>query len=208
MSAHAQPRLTPEQYLEIERAAEFKSDYYDGRMYAMSGGSYRHITAIGNLAFGLRSRLGPRCSVHTSDLRLQVSPSGLYTYPDVIVVCGEPRFVDRQNDNLLNPTVLAEVLSPSTEAYDRGFKSTQYRTIASLQEYALVWQFEPRVEVYQRQSGGRWLLTEFMGLDAVCRFESLDCTVALSDIYHNVSFQAEDDSSPAVPLRTRPLQPL
>jgi Uma2 family endonuclease len=189
MSAHAQPRLTPEQYLEIERAAEFKSDYYDGHMYAMSGGSLRHAIAIAGLARALGNALSKRpCTVTTSDLRLRVGSGKLYTYPDVIVFCGEAKLADQHNDTLLNPTVIAEVLSPSTEAYDRGLKTAHYRTIESLQEYALAWQTEPRIEVYQRQSGGRWLLTEFMGLDAVCKFESLDCNVALADIYHNVSF--------------------
>ncbi len=139
MSAHAHPSLTPEQYLEIERAAEFKSEYYDGRMYAMSGASYPHALIIGGLAGKLSAALeqGP-CAVITNDLRLRVSPRGLYTYPDVVVVCGEPKFVDNQKDTLLNPTFLVEVLSPSTEAYDRGFKSSQYRKLESLQEYALV----------------------------------------------------------------------
>src|SRR5712692_7135469 len=155
MSAQPQPRLTPEQYLEIERAAEFRNEYYNGRMYAMSGGSHPHAIVIGNLAFALRSGLGKRpCLVTTSDLRVRVAPAGLYTYPDVVVVCGEPRYADNQIDTLLNPMLLIEMLSPSTEAYDRGFKSAQYRTIESLQEYALVSQAEPRVEVFRRQDGG------------------------------------------------------
>jgi Uma2 family endonuclease len=189
MSAHVQPRLTPEQYLEMERAAEFKSDYYDGHMYAMSGGSLRHAVIIANLARELGIALKNRpCTVTTNDLRLRVGSGKLYTYPDVIVFCGEAKLADRHNDTLLNPTMIAEVLSPSTEGYDRGLKSTHYRTIDSLQEYALVSQSEPRVEVYKRQLDHRWLLTEFAGPDAVCRFESLDLGVALADIYHNISF--------------------
>src|ERR1700722_1658663 len=113
MSAHAQPSLTPEQYLEIERAAEFKSEYYAGRMYAMSGGSYGHGLIIGNLTSNLNEALadGP-CGVIPNDLRVQVSARGLYTYPDVVVVCGDPKFADDQKDTLLNPIFLAEVLSP------------------------------------------------------------------------------------------------
>src|SRR5579859_5553179 len=122
MSAQAQPRLTPEQYLDAERTAEFKHEYYNGHIYAMSGGSYRHGQIIGNLTGALLTRLATRpCSVVPNDLRLRVSPDGLYTYPDVIVVCGDPRFVDNQHDTLLNPALIIEVLSPSTEAYDRGF---------------------------------------------------------------------------------------
>src|SRR5438067_1633431 len=110
MSAHPQPRLTPEQYLEIERAAEFKSDYYDGRMYAKSGGSLRHAIAITGLAAELRDALKQRpCTVVTNDLRLRVGSGKLYTYPDVIVFCGEPKLADQHDDTLLNPTLIAEV---------------------------------------------------------------------------------------------------
>ena len=123
MSAHAHPRLTPEQYLEIERAAESKSDYYDGYMYAMSGGSLRHAVVSGSLIRALGNALMKRpCTVATSDLRLRVGSGRLYTYPDAIVFCGEAKLADDHNDILLNPTIIAEVLSPSTERYDRGIK--------------------------------------------------------------------------------------
>src|ERR1700687_5113392 len=162
MSAHPQPRLTPEQYLERERAAQdVRSEYYNGRVYAMSGASYRHVMLISSLSHHLRNALGTSpCSVGTNDLRVRVSTDGLYTYPDVVVVCGEPRFVDGLADTLLNPILIIEVLSPSTEAYDRGFKFAQYRTLESLQEYALVSQSEARVEIFRRQPSGDWLLSE------------------------------------------------
>ncbi len=198
MSAQSQPSvstngLTPEQYLEIERAAEFRSEFYNGQMYAMSGGSYAHFQIIGNLGGELHAALkGRPCSVGPSELRVRVSPSRFYTYPDVIVICGEPKFADDHKDTLLNPTLIVEVLSPSTEAYDRGFKSAQYRTLESLEEYVLVSQTEPRVEAFHRQSTGHWLLSEAIGLDAVCRFESLDCGVRLADVYDRVNFAAAD----------------
>jgi Uma2 family endonuclease len=196
MSAQPQPRLTPEQYLEIERASEFRNEYYNGRMYAMSGGTHTHALIIGNLGGELRNALRKRrCLVTPIDLRVRVAPAGLYTYPDVVVVCGEPRYADNQIDTLLNPILLIEVLSPSTEAYDRGFKSAQYRTLESLQEYALVSQAEPRVEVFRRQEGGHWLLTEFAGLEAVCRFESVDASVGLVEVYDNVTFGGEEAPS-------------
>ena len=200
MSAQPQPRLTPEEYLQIERAAEFKSEYYDGRMYAMPGASFPHAQIIGSLAGELYAvlRKGP-CSVTTNDLRVRVSPGGLYTYPDVVVVCGDPKFADDQKDTLLNPTVIVEVLSPSTEAYDRGFKAAQYRKLESLQEYALVSQDEPRMEIFRRQAGGAWLFSEAAGLEAVCRFESLECQVALADIYEKVIFSAEGIMPPRPP---------
>ena len=190
---HPRPRLTAEQYLERERASEYRSEYYKGHVYAMSGGSYQHAQIIGGLVRELGNALKKRpCSVVPTDLRLRVSPDGLYTYPDVVVICGDPQFADDQRDTLLNPTLIVEVLSPSTEAYDRGFKSQQYRTIESLEEYALLSQIEPRVEVYRRQGGGHWLLTEGVGLQAICRFESLDCGVPLADIYDKVTFNADD----------------
>ena len=173
----------------MERSAEFRSEYYNGHIYAMSGGSYQHAQIIGGLVRELGNALKKRpCSVVPSDLRLRVSPDGLYAYPDVVVICGDPKFADDRKDTLLNPTLIVEVLSPSTEAYDRGFKSAQYRTLASLEEYVLVSQAEPRVEVFRRQPGGHWLLSEAVSLAAVCRFESLDCGVPLADIYDKVSF--------------------
>jgi Uma2 family endonuclease len=188
MSAQSQPRLTPEQYLESERAAEFRSEYYCGQIYAIAGGSYQHAQIVGGMVREFGNALKkPACAVVPTDLRLCVSPEG-YTYPDVVVICGDPRFADNQQDTLLNPTLIVEVLSPSTEAYDRGFKFAQYRTVQSLEEYVLVAQAEPRVEVFRRQHDGHWLLSEAFGLESVCRFDSLDCSLALADIYDKVTF--------------------
>jgi Uma2 family endonuclease len=193
MSAQAQPRLTPEQYLQIDRASECRNEYYDGRMYAMSGGSFPHALIIANLARHLGNALEKgACFVASSDLRLRVSPEGLYTYPDVVVVCGEPEFADDKRDTLLNPILVAEVLSPSTEAYDRGFKAIQYRTLASLREYAFVSQAEPRVEVFRRQAGRDWLLSECYGPEAVCRLESVECQIPLASLYEKVTFDPEN----------------
>ncbi len=203
MSAQSQPRLTPEQYLEIERAAQdVRSEFYNGRMYAMSGASYRHVMIISSLSHHLRKALANRdCSVGTNDLRVRVSSQGLYTYPDVVVVCGQPKFADGSTDTLVDPIVIIEVLSPSTEADDRGFKFAQYRTMESLQEYSLVSESEPRVEVFRRQPGGDWLLSDAVGMEATCRFDSVNCAIALQDIYDKVSFASEADTdkpSPAV----------
>jgi Uma2 family endonuclease len=189
MSAQLQASLTPEQYLAAERAASHRSEYYNGRMYAKSGGSYTHAQVIAGVVGELRNALKKRpCSVVPTELRLRVSPAGLYTYPDVIVICGEPKFADDQRDTLLNPALIVEVLSPSTEAYDRGFKAAQYRTLASLEECVLVSQAEPRMEVFHRQKDGHWLLSESIGLEAVCRFESLDCGLLLAEVYDKVTF--------------------
>jgi Uma2 family endonuclease len=190
MSAQPQPRLTPEQYLERERAAQdVRSEYYNGRMYAMSGGTHPHAIVIGNLGseLGIALKKGP-WFVTTSVMRVRVSKTGLYTYPDIVVVCDPPQFGDGRHDTLLNPTLILEVLSPSTEAYDRGFKFAQYRMLESLREYALVSQSEPRVEIFRRQPSGDWLLSESAGMESVCRFDSVGCTIAMKDAYDKVTF--------------------
>lgn len=194
MAAHVHTRITPEEYLAAERAAEMKSEYYDGYVYAMSGASFAHGVITGNLTRAIGNKVAGRpCVVVPNDLRLSVSRQALYTYPDVIVVCGKPLFVDNQHDTLINPTVLIEVLSPSTEGYDRGFKSSHYRQIESLREYALVAQNEPRLEVHRRVENGKWLIVDAAGLDATIRFDSLDCEISLADVYLNVTFE---DSAP------------
>jgi Uma2 family endonuclease len=189
MAASAQPFLTPEQYLEIERNAETRSEYYNGRMYAMSGGSFRHARINGNLTAGLHSRLrGRKCAVLPTDMRTVAG--AIYAYPGVVIVCGEPQFAHDRKDTLLNPTAVVEVLSPSTEAYDRGFKSEQFRQVKSLDQYVIVSQIRPHVEVYRRQPDGTWALSEQAGLDAVCQF--LGCSIPLQEIYDGVEFDAEE----------------
>src|SRR5690348_7381969 len=123
MAAHPQTRLTPEQYLELDRASQIRHEYYDGVMYAMAGGSYSHALIIGNLNRELGNALKGRCRVTPTELRLRVPKDDFYTYPDIMVVCGEPRLADHGNETLTNPVIVIEVLSPSTEAYDRGFKA-------------------------------------------------------------------------------------
>jgi Uma2 family endonuclease len=186
MSAQSIPRLTPEQYLAIEREADIRHEYFDGQMFAMSGGTYAHAALIANLIRRLSQALdGVSCRVLASELRVRTSPDGLYTYPDIVGICGAPRFADDQKDTLLNPVLLIEVLSKSTEAHDRGFKFMSCRRIESLREYALVSQSEPRLEVFERRDG-EWFLRESAGLDAVCRFASVGCEISLADIYRDI----------------------
>ncbi len=194
MSAQAQPRITPEQYLALERAAEFKSEYWDGQIYAMSGVSRAHILITGSISGELRQLLkGQSCEVSVSEMKVRVSPR-TYSYPDVIVTCGEPQFADDQQDVLLNPLVIVEVLSPSTEAYDRGLKSTRYRAIPSLRQYILVRQTEPRIEILTRQSSGDWLLHDVVGLESSCPFESLKCEVPMAEIYRQIQFDPPEET--------------
>lgn len=191
MAAQQFPLLTSQQYLEVERAADFKSEFYGGEMFAMSGGSLPHSLIAINFGAELRQALKGRCRVLGSDLRVRATEKGLYTYPDVTVICGEPQFVDGRRDTVVNPVLIVEVLSESTEAHDRGLKFAQYRLIESLKEYVLVSQSEPRVETFLRQPGGEWLLMEWVGLDAVCILRSVEVNIPLAEIYAMVPGLAE-----------------
>ena len=188
---HSANRLTEADYLVIERAAAFKSEFYEGEMFAMAGGSPMHSLIAANLIGTLREKLKTRgCLTFTSDLRVKVEANGLHTYPDVSVVCGEQRFADDTQDTLVNPTLLAEVLSDATEAYDRGEKFGHYRRIASLQAYLLVSQRAPRIELFLRGEADQWLLREAEGMEAMIEIPPLDSTLALQEIFANVKFPA------------------
>ena len=190
-TAAAQVLFTPEEYLARERKALTKSEYRDGQIHAMPGTSRAHnlitVHVTGELYIQLRTR---SCEVYPSDMRVKVSAAGLYTYPDVIVVCDEPRFDDTHLDTLLNPTVLIEVLSPSTAAYDRGEKFASYQKLDSLYEYVLISQDSVRVEHYLRQ-GQAWDLTEFHSLSDVFQLVSIECELSLQAIYAKVQFSEE-----------------
>jgi Uma2 family endonuclease len=179
--------ITPEQYLAQERLAEIKSEYLSGEVFAMSGASERHNLVAGNAFAALHGqRRGRPCRVYASDMRVKVAATGLYTYPDVSVVCGKVEFEDEQRDTLLNPQVIIEVLSKSTAAYDRGEKFEQYRKIPSLAEYLLIAQERPLIEHYTRQPDGRWLLSEANDLQDAIELSSIGCRLALADVYEDV----------------------
>jgi Uma2 family endonuclease len=189
MTAVPRKRLTPAEYLAIERKAEVKSEYLNGEMFAMAGASPAHNAVKDNLIGELHARLkGGPCRTYSSDQRVKVSATGLYTYPDIVIVCGAPEFDDADRDTLLNPRVIIEVLSDSTEGYDRGAKFRHYHRIASFQEYVLVSQDEPAVERLVRQPGGDWLSTTITGLDGELALATVPATVALADVYAGVTF--------------------
>jgi Uma2 family endonuclease len=195
MTAHPQSQvgISPEDYLARERQAEVKSEYYDGEVFAMSGASRAHNLIVTNLVGLLWQHLSDRdCEVYPSDMCVKVDPTGLYTYPDVIVVCGEPVFEDEHVDTLLNPTLLVEVLPESTEAYDRGKKFEHYRKLEALQSVVLVAQDEVHAERFTRQPDGQWLLGEASGLNAALHLASIDVRLPLADIYDKVSFEDEE----------------
>ncbi len=191
-SAALKTHYTVEQYLALERKAPFKSEYFDGCITAMSGASREHNRIAGNLYRKISDQLenGP-CEAFIGDLRVCVSPTGLYTYPDVTVVCGEAQFQDDEVDTLLNPTVIVEVLSPTTESYDRGAKFEHYRRLASLKEYVLVSQGQVLVERFIRQ-GDDWLRSAQDHLDDTLSLTSIDCSVSLRDIYSRVGFPNQE----------------
>jgi Uma2 family endonuclease len=193
MSSQRTTLLTPEEYLEIERKAEWKSEYFQGEMFAMAGASFAHVVIVGNLGRELGNRLeaGP-CGVYSSELRLRVAPNGLYTYPDLMVICGEPQFADDRRDTVVNPVLIVEVLSESTEAYDRGKKFEQYRSLPSLREYLLVAQDAPRIEQWICQPDDHWLRAEASGRDASIRLASIDCVLPLAKIYNKIEWTAEE----------------
>jgi Uma2 family endonuclease len=184
MTVHHKAKLTPEEYLAIERKAEQRSEYFDGEMFAMVGASRRHNRIVTNLVAGLDNQLRERpCNVYSSDMRVKVSSTGLYTYPDVVVTCGEELFDDSHNDTLLNPIVIIEVLSESTEAYDRGKKFEQYQQIETLSEYLLVAQDHRRVEQYIRQESNQWLYSTAHDPGDIVKLNSINCELLIEDIY-------------------------
>jgi Uma2 family endonuclease len=197
MSTQAKSHLTPEQYLEIERKAEFKSEYYQGEMFAMSGAQEAHVLVTGNVFGELRQQLRRRpCKAYSADMRVCVTPAGLYTYPDVVVVCEKPEFVDSEVDTLLNPTVIVEVLSRSTEAYDRGEKFELYGSLKSLAEYVMVSSLRIRAERFTREPDGTWNYGETSSLQDSIHLKSIDCTLLLADIYEKVEFPEVPSASP------------
>ena len=189
MPSQAKTRMTVEEYLALERQASCKSEYFNGEVFAMSGASRRHNLISLNIGAELRAQLQQRpCEVYTSDMRVKISRTGLYTYPDVVVVCEEPTFEDAEVDTLLNPTLLAEVLSKTTEDCDRGGKFEHYRTITSVQEYLLVAQERCHVVHYTRQPDNTWLLAETYDINDHIHLPSLGCDLALSEVYAKVRF--------------------
>jgi Uma2 family endonuclease len=182
-------RMTPEEYLRLERAAEYKSEFYDGEVVRMPGASREHCLITINIAAALHSQLLDRpCEVYSSDLRVAIPVAGSYVYPDVAVVCSKARLEDSHFDSLLNPNLIIEVLSKSTERYDRERKLAGYRTIESLQEYVLVSQSDCRIEQYVRQPDEQWRYSETTDADGTVELSSILCRLRVSDVYRRVSF--------------------
>ncbi|MCC6552512.1 MAG: Uma2 family endonuclease [Polyangiaceae bacterium] len=192
MSAAAPALFTEDEYLDRERRSETKSELLHGVIVAMAGASPKHNAIVMNLGAALKLRLkGRRCLVFPSDQRVHVEATGLFTYPDVTVVCDKPRLHPKDRDTLLNPKVVVEVLSSSTEAYDLGAKFAHYQSIRSFEEYVLVTQSGKRVEHFRRIETGQWLLTVSEGDDSVLVLPALGCEIPLSEIYENADILDE-----------------
>jgi Uma2 family endonuclease len=191
MSTPAKSFLTPEEYLKIERQAEYKSEYFAGEMFAMAGAAERHNLICFNIYGQLYRQLrqGP-CRAYPSDMRVRVSATGLYTYPNVTALCGEPKLLDDHRDTLLNPGLIVEVLSPSTEAYDRGRKFEHYRSIESLAEYLLVASDRVQADLYTRRPDGLWVLSPAGEPGDTVELTSIGCLLLLADVYEKVDFEA------------------
>ena len=190
MSSVPMTLMTEAEYLAYERASEIRHEFWRGELFAMAGASEGHNLASGNLFVAVQLALRDKpCRAYTHDMRVFASQSRAYVYPDIVVACPPIEFKDEKRDTLLNPQVVVEVLSPSTESYDRGKKFDLYRQSESLRQYVLIAQDEPRVMSYIRQSDGvAWLLTPLAGLNAVLDFPTLGLSVPLSEIYRNVEF--------------------
>ena len=197
MTGTSSQKLTPQEYLAIERAAEFKSEFFDGEMFAMAVISKDHSRITVNLTGGFHAAIrGKDCELFSSDLRVKVSANGLYTYPDLTIVCSPVDVEDEQADVLLNPTLIIEVLSPGTERYDRGKKFDLYREVDSLKEYVLISQDQYRVEQFLRGNGSEWGYRVAFKEDDIVEFPSVGCSIPLKDIYARVVFPLEQEVAP------------
>lgn len=186
MGAFAVPRITPEEYLAIDRAAEFKSEFHDGEMFPISNISWTHTQVVVALAGCLRARLKQgHCGVGVSPMRVLVSPQH-YVCPDITVVCEKPQFTDSHVDTLTNPKVIIEVLSPSTADYDRGGKSVLYRGVPSLEEYVIVAQDTHLAEVIRRTGRNQWTTTVYEGQDSILEIPSIAVSIPLSEIFDGI----------------------
>jgi len=193
MSDPTKKFITPEEYLALEEQADHKSEYYNGEISAMSGASNNHNLITGNVHAALHQLLSKRpCRTYVNDMRLLTGPKGLYTYPDVMVVCGKIEFAPKRDDTVMNPVVIVEVLSDSTKGYDRGEKFAMYRKILSLKEYVMIDQTQPYVEHYRRD-GHFWVFEALETIDAILTITALECEIPLAVMYEKIEWQEVKD---------------
>lgn len=185
-------KYTPEEYLALEEAAEFRSEYEDGEIVAMAGGSYKHGRIINNVARFIENKIAGNCEALSSEMKVWVEAIGKFYYPDVLVLCGKPSFYTKRTDTITNPILIVEVLSASTEAKDRGEKFFAYQTLESLQEYVLISQNRAAVEQFTRQRDGSWKYLATIGLESSVKLESIGVALTLEEIYQRIEFTGEN----------------
>ena len=192
MNTAEKKTLTEEEYLELERTSDVKHEYYNGEIFAMSGGTANHSRISTNLGHDLLDALrGKDCDVFNGDLKVHIQAADAFVYPDVSIVCGEVNFHENNQHTILNPTVIFEVLSESTERFDRGSKFRKYQTIPSLKEYVLVDQWELQIDIFRPSSDGKWEWEGFSGLESFAHLESLGIKLLLKNVYYRVEFSSE-----------------
>jgi Uma2 family endonuclease len=190
MQQPARKYYTPAEYLAREDAAEYKSEYYRGEIFAMAGGSINHNRIVGNLHGKLnRAILNKNCEAFMNEMKVWIEAEQLFTYPDILVICGKPQFYQDRDDIITNPLLIIEILSDSTKNYDRGEKFKFYRSILSLKEYVLIDQYTIHVEQFYLESPGKWIFTEYREADNVLKLVSVDFQVVLKELYERVEFK-------------------
>ena len=194
MNPNPVKKMSPEEFLAFERASDIRHEYIGGQIIAMSGARRNHNVIAANLCTEISNNIEDKnCEIYVADMRVFLPETSEYAYPDITVVCGEPVFQDDVLDTLLNPVVIIEVLSDSTEAYDRGLKFRLYRSIKTLREYILVSPNQPRIEKYVLHGDGFWMLSETVGLDSALALESINAKIPLSKIYRKITFEDSDE---------------
>lgn len=201
MALRKERLYSPEEYLELERAAEVRHEYVDGEIYEMAGESLAHSRICVNISREISQRLkGSTCEALSPNMKVRAETKGMFAYPDLSIVCGEPIFHDVRKDVLLNPKVIIEVLSPSTQRYDQTKKFFRYRKeIPSLTDYILIYQDSPFIEHHEKTEDGRWVFNAFDGIEDTFRIPAIDCAIPLTEIYDRVEFPPGPDEADAEP---------
>ncbi|MCY7374407.1 MAG: Uma2 family endonuclease [Pyrinomonadaceae bacterium] len=185
-------KYAPEEYLALEEQAEYRSEYENGAIVAMAGGSLNHAQITSNVNRFIGNKVTQNCRSLTTDVKVRVENYRKFYYPDVLVICGEPKFYQKRNDTVTNPILIVEVLSDSTEAKDRGEKFAAYQTLEFLQEYILVSQDKAKIEQFTRQNDGSWKYQATIGLKSAVKFTSIEVELTLDEIYQRIEFNQEN----------------
>jgi Uma2 family endonuclease len=192
----AKKLFTAQEYLALEEAAEYKSEYFKGEIFAMAGGSINHNQIVMNVGTQLnQAHPHHKCRSFATELKLWIEEIDLFTYPDLMIICDKPKFYPGRTDIILNPLIIIEILSKSTEAYDRGKKFQFYRSIPSFQEYILIDQYSIQVDQFFIGTDGKWVFTAYNDVTKASKFSKIDFEIPLEKIYHLVDFELEETES-------------